>query len=146
MEELEIQRLLGLLNGFRPVERVLLSSAGTLQTVLSALFNEPVKVKVVEQYQEDDVIHRKVDLVAGDRVVCKAESEISVVREDVRSAILAGNMGLGQILSHLNIRPSFRLLEVGGDEDIFWRVYKLEAPGVSYTIKETFSRGLYGFS
>lgn len=136
-------------HGFTPLQRLLLGQPGTLQSTLAAFFNREVGVRVVRQWNNNEVIHRRVQLYYGDLVVCHADSILNIFREDVRLKVLeqvparGQVLGLGQILETLEVRPSFTLLEVNQDEKNFWRTYDLEASGFCFRITEVFRRALY---
>ena len=143
-EYIEVAQILDKVRDFTPLQRILLTATGTLQGVLSAYFGQEVQVVVREQAAEDGwVVHRVADLMAGGLVVCHADSHITLTLDKVRQEVLAKQMGIGQILEALEIRPKFRLLEVGRGNRAFWRLYKLEGPGVVYRITETFPEELY---
>lgn len=144
-ELLDITRILELLrpHGFTPIQRVLLTWTGTLQTPLSAYFGQYVRICALMHRDNNGVIHRLAQLRAGDKVVCEADSYLNITREDVRQKVLKGKIGLGHVLETLDIRPSFKLLEIGQDETSFWRTYHLEDPGVHCRVTEVFPRELY---
>ena len=56
----DLPALLAQLQGFPPLQRVLLATAGTLQGTLSAYFGAPVTVDVVSQSVRGDSVHREV--------------------------------------------------------------------------------------
>ena len=143
-EFIEVDQTLDKVKDFTPLQRIVLTATGTLQGVLSAYFGQEVRVVVREQTAEDRwVVHRVADLMAGEVVVCHADSQITLTLDKVREQVLAKQMGIGQILEALEIRPKFRLLEVGRGNGAFWRLYELEGPGVVYRITETFPEELY---
>ena len=71
----DLPALLDRIQGFPPLQRVLLATAGTLQGTLSAYFGAPVTVEVVSQTVEGEAMHREVDLVCKERdlVACSAD-------------------------------------------------------------------------
>jgi len=118
---------------------------GTLQGALSLLFGEEVWVRVVKQEATDRTVEREVELVAGDRVVATASSRIrcTIAQHASLSDILEGKMGIGQLLAKHGINYQTRLLGCSQGEDVCWRTYKVEGPGVAITIAETFPKALY---
>ena len=63
MEIVHFDKVMQMIKDFSPLERVLLSTAGTLQTALSAYFGSPVEIRVVSQTQNDDThIFRNISL------------------------------------------------------------------------------------
>jgi hypothetical protein len=143
-ELIEITTALEKVKGFSPLERILLTCSGTLQGTLSAYFGQEILVKVVRQTVDDSgVIGRLAHLHDKYVVVCEANSRLTIEREDVRGRVLAGDLGIGQVLETLGLRPSFQLDQVGEDPHHFWRLYTLRAPGVVYAIRESFPKTLY---
>lgn len=144
-ELIEITRALELVKDFEPLQRILLTCSGTLQGTLSAYFGREIVIKLVKQNcEEDGVIQREANLHEGAMVVCLATSQLTIERDDVREKVIEGEMGIGQVLETLEVRPSFELHEVGDNEHFFWRVYSLRGPGVVYKIRESFPKLLYG--
>lgn len=123
---------------------MLLVAPGTNQSNLSAYFTAPVSVRVLSQERDEaKAYHRKVDLVADGRVVCRAISKISVLNTMLEKDLDAKALGIGQILAKYDLRPKFNLLETGQDDRSFWRKYTLIAPGIVYTIHEWFPKALF---
>ncbi len=147
----EIEQALAVVQDFKPLQRVLLTCTGTLQGTLSAWFGGPMEIAVVEQARMENldkgspsqIHHRTIEMRHKAQCVMKAESAIYTAREDVRALVLERKLGLGQIMEKLGIRPEFKLIEAAQDDEHFWRVYKLHAPDVTYTIKETFPQCHY---
>jgi hypothetical protein len=145
-EILNLDELLDAVRPFKPVGRVLLATAGTLQTTLAAYFCTPIDVCVLDQkVMADSTITRKADLVRRDigRPVCHTSATVMVDREDVRSMVLSQMYGLGHILVLCGINAKFDLVTVGKRPTHVWRVYRLTAPGVSYQILEEFPRSAF---
>ena len=148
-EPLNIPDLLEKTQGFPPKLRALMAVFGTLQGALSLLFGEEVTVRVVGQVEEDWKVVRKVvrqvELVAGDRVVATATSRIActIAQQSYLSDILAGKMGIGQLLTKHGINYQTRLSSCGQDNDVCWRTYNIWGPGISIIITERFPKGLY---
>ena len=151
-----IEEVLRQVKDFPPLQRILLSSPGTLQSTLSAYFAKPVKVEVRSQSEPETValpfsVSRNVDLFIhegeGTRkhplVVCSASSEITMASWPVIDLVTKKEMGIGQIMEYRGIRPSFVLHEVGREEETFWRLYTLEGGSITYRIRETFPARLY---
>jgi len=141
----DLPALLAQLQGFPPLQRVLLATAGTLQGTLSAYFGAPVTVDVVSQTVRDDSVHREVALVCKeqDLVACRASTEIQVADERMRQLIIERSIGLGQIVALLGGDAQFELDEVGDEPGEFWRRYRMWGDGFAYVITETFPKDLY---
>ncbi|RLC73324.1 MAG: hypothetical protein DRI26_01155 [Chloroflexi bacterium] len=141
----DFEEILPKLEGFTPVERVLLTCSGTLEIALSAYLGEPVDVEVVEQREDGEVISRRVRLRGRNsgRIACEATSQVIVLDGKLKDEILSKKIGLGQALIKHGIRPEFQMLDLGKTDDSFYRLYRLVAPRVVYRIKESFPRRLY---
>ncbi len=138
-------RLLTVLGGFRPLRRVLLGTAGTLQGTLSAYFGAPVTIEVLDQRVEGDVMHRTVDLVCASRGIaaCRADTAISVDDDQLRTLIVEQRLGLGQIVASVGVRTLFELDAAGQEADEFWRTYRMWGEGFGFVITERFPEHLY---
>src|SRR5260370_29270469 len=137
--------VLEMLRGFTPLQRVLLTTAGTLQGTLSAFFGTPVTIELVRQRETKGCILREVDLVcaATKFAVGHAMTEAQVTDPDIRPLLLEGAMGLAQISALLGAPVSFALDQTGRQTGAFWRVYRLWGEGFSYRIREAFPELLY---
>ena len=144
MEELDFQSLLDQFrdNAFQRGEQVILGHFGTVQTLLSLIFGKPVNVKLTGQREENGTIMRQVQLCCGDEVTCWANTVIpkELNRKDVLKDIIAGSLGLGQIVFLRQIPNRRNLIEVGRDEVAFWRTYVIEGPRLHLKIHEYFPR------
>ena len=144
-----IEDVLRKLELFSPVQRILLATPGTLQSTLSAFFASPVKVRVTSQEHVPDTANwtRSVDLYIekdGDQqVVCVAESEVVIEPKEAQELIEAEQLGIGQIMEYLGIRPKFTLTHTNYDAIAFWRLYILKGGGITYEIREYFPAQLY---
>lgn len=155
MEPLDIPWLLEKTQGFPPKLRPLMAVFGTLQGALSLLVGEEVTVRILGQKAAEfppspglpahSTVEREVELVAGDRVVATATSRIecTIAQQAYFQDIVAGKMGIGQLLTKHGINYQTQLLDCSQDGDVCWRTYKIEGPGVSITITEYFPKGLY---
>jgi hypothetical protein len=141
----DLSGLLDKIQGFPPLRRVLLATAGTLQGTLSAYFGAPVTIDVLDQWVDGDVMHRTVDLVCKERrlVACHADAVVRVEDARMRELIVERSIGLGQIAALLGVRTNFELDDVGADGAHFWRTYRLWGDGFEYRITETFADDLY---
>jgi len=142
----DFEQILPKLEGFTPIERVLLTCSGTLEIATSAYLGEPVDVEVVEQSHDGEVINRKVNLKGrySGRIACQATSKVIVGDDQIREEVLSKKIGLGQALIKHGFKPEFEMIDLGKTDDSFYRVYKLVAPGINYTIKEVFNKELFG--
>ncbi len=145
-----IKKLLDKLpNNLTPVERMLLCHDGTNQTLLSILFQVPVKVEILSQYELVPycVIVRWVKLIAeysdiNQATVCLAESVFPMKANNpgFLTAIREQKLGIGQILSATHIIYERRIFGLYADENVVARNYEIVGEGVSVVITETFPR------
>jgi hypothetical protein len=144
-EIVDLDAVLKKLQGFSPLQRMVLATPGTLQATLAAFFGEPVTIRVLHQNESDAGLHREVDLVCPTKnvVVCHAVTEAHVTDPKIRRLILETEMGLGQITAALKLQSSYALDEVGQNTAQFWRLYQLSGDGFSFRIRETFPNKLY---
>lgn len=147
MEELDFKGLLDQFNskGFQKGEQVILSNFGTNQTLLSIIFSEPNRLKLIDQRDKDGEIARRVELYCGEQLVCWAATVIPKEknREDVMLDISAGSLGLGQIVVKHNLANKRVLLDIGRNAHGFWRTYTIEGPEVYLKIHEYFPRAAF---
>ena len=150
MEELDFQGLLDHFKqkGFQRGEQVILGHFGTVQTLLSLIFETPVNVYDVEMEEGSSEIIRRVSLKAATDPLTLVAHAISRIprdrnRFDVLDAITSGKLGLGQIVVTHQI-PNRRILqEVGRNREAFWRTYAIEGPELYIEISEQFPREPY---
>ena len=155
MEELDIPGALERLKpyGLNPIERVLAGHTGTVQLLLSLLFDEPVDVVLIGQgdYRSSE-IQREVSLKLRHREVevCRAVSIIDLDRNDpfVLHHIREGQLGLGQIAVKYNvpIKRTINTIEVTKEQ--VSREYTMEGfdPGhqfLHFVITEMFPRDAF---
>ena len=154
MEELDIPAALERLKpyGLSPIERVLAGHTGTVQLLLSLLFDEPVDVVLIGQNEikARHEIHREVGLRLrhSDVEVCRAVSIIDLDRNSdlILDRIREGQLGLGQIAVtySMPIRRTINLIEVTKDQ--ITREYTMEGASepevLHFVITEMFPRGL----
>ena len=146
-----ITEALKMLEGFSPIQRVLLTCTGTLQGTLSAYFGEAVEVQVLNQITlRLGRYSRKVRLFtpSNNQSVCRAYTSIITTSPEVIDLIEGEKLGIGQVLEHLGLKPRFKLRRVGQSENSFARDYELASSVdgmliVNYQINEIFPKELY---
>lgn len=158
MEEIDLKGLVSRFKrgGFQPGERVILGHFGTVQTLLSLIFLEPVRVQLEDQKIEEGVypycpgviefggscLKRSISLMAGEEVVGTATSYIPEEdnEESLISQLLHSGLGLGQIVFESGI-PNKRILhEVHRNAESFGRCYTICGPRMRIVINESFPR------
>lgn len=120
------------------LERLILCSQSTVQTMLSVLFMVPIKVEVVSQKEIGSVLVRWARLVAeyapdNIQTVCLAESIIDMENcpEGFINGIKEKHFGIGQLISALKIRTTRSLLGFYSDDTVFSRTYEICADKTS---------------
>lgn len=146
-EEVNLKDLVAkVADGYSLVERILLTTDGTVVSLLSVIFGEPVTVRVVDQARMKDHITRLVDLETRNLVVARARSTIPLEKNSaqVLEMVEARDIGLGHIAQALGIKTARTLDAVGRDgNECCWRTYRMEGEGLFYAITEWFPRGIY---
>ncbi len=157
-----------------PLLRMLLSTDGTVTKSLEAYFWEPVQVEnlgqaplilkqpvaALELHSGDPVVQRRVRLCGRDsgRVYAYAESmlRLQFLPEPLRADILAGKIGIGELLRERGLETYREVLELGRRAavapDIFppmhtelvYRTYRIWIAGApTILITEVFPVALY---
>ena len=138
-----------------PIERVLAGHTGTVQLLLSLLFNEPVDVVLIGQTEIESrrEIHREVSLKLLDSKIeaCRAVSIIDLNRNAplVVAQIREGQLGLGQIAVKYNVPTARTINSIEVTRDKISREYTLESVGLGqeqqlhFTIMEMFPREVF---
>ena len=170
MEDLKIEKLLGMFEKYpdlTPLQRAVLSSTGTVQSLLSAVFEKPVIAKIISQLDAGDtyirwvilsyeVVSKKVGLYNPESneigtqlvpeikevTVCLAESVFphSTNDEKFLNALRKGkDGGIGQVLAKMDISTTREILGIFCDENVFSRTYRLIGDRVDAVITEVFS-------
>ncbi|KAG0016826.1 hypothetical protein BGZ82_000930 [Podila clonocystis] len=116
--------------GFSGFERIVLTAGRNLQRVISAYFNMPVTVDIVDNTQVPltEMGHPG----AMDRFV----REVLITDKKVYDLVVRDCVAIGQIFRYLDRLPSFELHGLGRTEQTFWREYSLKSPGVDCRLLE----------
>ena len=150
-EELNIKELLRRLEEYprlTPLQRIILGSTSTVQSMLSVLFKSAVVAKLISQKSFGDVDIRWVRLVKKDteEVVCLAESVLphETNSEEFLDALRKGEEGgIGMVIAKTDIKTERKILGLYADENIFSRTYSLSGGSVDITITEVFPNSIY---
>lgn len=130
------------------MERLILSTTGTVQDLLSVIFGMPVRVEVISQLNYDTVLVRWAKLVIDDpdpMTVALAESVIPYEKNDPAFIGAMGdrNIGIGYAINKLGIPTRRRLLGIHVAGDMFARTYQIRGDAIDVLITESFSRETY---
>lgn len=150
-EELKIAEILEMFEEFptlTPLQRVILSSTTTVQSMLSVIFKTPVVAQLIAQKSFGNVDIRWVRLVTkkDNKVVCLAESVLphETNDKDFLEELREGKEGgIGMIITRRGIKTERTIWGIYADEHVFTRVYSLKGDGVDVTITEVFPNGIY---
>lgn len=131
-----------------PLERILLSTDGTVQTLLSVIFATPVQVEVISQIDYGEVFVRWVKLVTNGTkpvTVALAESVIPFKRNDDDFIGMMGdrNIGIGEAIKKTKVYTQRLILGIHVDDTTFSRTYRIVGDSIDVIITETFNRGLF---
>ncbi|KAH8111050.1 hypothetical protein DFH11DRAFT_1616701 [Phellopilus nigrolimitatus] len=127
-----------------PLERIVLSTRGNLQRILSAFFARPITItSVFAQTTPRPTQKRQVHLVCAGRSVCVATSAVTITNARCAKLFLQEGYAIGQIFRKMGVVPAFELLDVGlvGDSEKsnkLWRRYTLKIEGFAADIVEVF--------
>jgi chorismate-pyruvate lyase len=129
-------------------ERILLSTQGTVQTLLGVIFGYPVSVEVISQLNYDTVLVRWVRLYAEDPDPFTIALAQSVIPYDTNRVDFIGKMsdkelGIGQVLQVLDITTNREILGVHVDERTIARSYKIIGDEINILITESFPREIF---
>ncbi|MCL4340278.1 MAG: hypothetical protein JRN32_01480 [Nitrososphaerota archaeon] len=124
-----------------PVERMILFNDGTNQLLLSAFFNEEIKVIVLRQEENDESIARTSTLIKPDgTVVCYADTKImkKVCSSSVLAKVKNRCIPLGGIIKSEHKGVEKKLISFGKGSDRFFRKYEIAGDGLYFIINEEF--------
>jgi chorismate-pyruvate lyase len=153
-EELNTDGLLEMLKAaptLTPLQRAIVTTDGTVQTMLSVIFNKKVVVKVISQRDIGNCVVRwtQLEIEESGKVVCLAESVIprgesnsEIVMKDIDGRML----GIGQILKRHGVMTKRTIIGIFGDENNFSRTYRIEGSVTDITITEVFPVAEYRFT
>lgn len=139
---------------FSPLERIILTTNGNLQRLISAYYNATVSVEILQNNKRENtnVFERVVLLKCLDQVFCKATSVVEIGNSSKALSLLESGVGLGQLFSLIQMLPEFELIDVSLDSTncvckrcgdscrAFSRLYKLKSDALTCTIKEEFPK------
>ena len=111
-------------------QKILLAETGTVEQVLSVLTNSTVRVKVIEQKENEKIITRQSVLMSdAGKVLIKALTKVYKpnLPTKVVSQIRRKESGIGTIIANSGIETFRRIVEVGYDPKsrLIFRKYKI---------------------
>ncbi|PVU92286.1 hypothetical protein BB561_003940 [Smittium simulii] len=133
-----------------PIQRILLTSIGTLQQLLCAFYNFPIKVDILynhiteESLPNQTVYQRRVNLTCNSKIVVIATSKM-ILKSSRAISILNNNnkIAIGQFYKIMKVFPDFQILDVSLNIDSsFSRKYILNSCDLECQITEEFVSGM----
>jgi len=126
-------------------ERILLSTKGTVQTLLSVIHDTPVKVEVISQLNYDTILVRWVRLYDEkdpSATFALAESVIPLAknRPDFIGRMSDRKLGIGQVLTVLGVQTERQILGIHVDTRTIARTYRIAGEQIDILITESFPR------
>lgn len=111
-------------------QKILLAETGTVEQVLSILASSAIKVRVVEQKENDKTITRQSLIIdSAGKTLIRAQSKVFVRNLPVRvvSKIRRQESGIGTIIKDSGLETYRKILEIGYDPAIgaFFRKYRI---------------------
>jgi len=145
-EELKIEEILKMFEEYptlTPLQRVVLSSTTTVQSMLATIFKTQVVAKLIAQKSFGNVDIRWVRLVTKEdnKVVCLAESVLphETNSKDFLDELRKGEEGgIGMVITKRGIKTERKIIGLYADEHVFTRTYSLTGERVDITITEVF--------
>jgi len=128
-------------DSLEPIERVVLFNDGTNQLLLSAFFNEEIRVVVQGQEEGPEYITRTSVLIRPDRrVVCYAETTVfkNGCSQEVLEKVRDRRTPLGSIIRSAHDRVEKKLISFGRSSDRFFRKYEIASDELRFIIREEF--------
>lgn len=130
------------------IERIILSSTGSVQSLMSSIFAVPVRVEVISQINYDAVLVRWVQLVIDDPDPVTVALAESVIPLELNHTGFIGSMGdrdigIGEAINNLAIYTKRKILGIHVDLSTFSRTYSIKGSALDVLITETFQRSMF---
>ncbi|MFL6309442.1 MAG: hypothetical protein ACJ70T_05545 [Nitrososphaera sp.] len=137
----ELERRSGIKLGL--VQKTLLSETGSTGQILSVLTGSEVRVDIVEQRENKDVIFRESIILNNctERVLARAYSKIFVsnLPRRIVHLIRQRQLGIGKIIANSRLETFRKITEVGYDQEIksvFRRYQIIYRKKIAFEIRE----------
>ncbi len=150
MEDQHLKNTLDMLKDYdlSTIERTILASTDTVQSLLSVIFGVPARVEVISQLNYDTVLVRWVKLVIEDPDLITVALAESVIPIETNHASFIGAMGdrdvgIGRAIANLKTYTERMILGVHVDDATFSRTYTINGAAIDVLITESFNRELY---
>ncbi len=137
----ELERRSGIKLGL--VQKTLLAETGSTEQILSVMTGSEVRVDIVQQRENDEVISRESIIVnnSTERVLVRAYSKIFIRNLPKRIVyhIKQRQLGIGKIIANYRLETFRRIIEVGYDEEnrsVFRRYQIIYRKKVAFEIQE----------
>ena len=153
MEDTNLKMTMEMLNDhdLTTIERIILASTDTVQSLMSVIFGTPVRVEVIAQLKYDAVMVRWAKLISDDPdpvTVALAESVIplEINHASFIHAMDERDIGIGQAITKRGTFTQRKLLGIHVDEHTFSRTYQIKGFTLDILITEIFNRELFNVS
>ncbi len=137
----ELERRSGIKLGL--VQKTLLAETGSTEQILSVLTGSEVRVDIVQQRENEEVISRESVIVnnSTERVLVRAHSKIFVRNLPKRIVyhIRQRQLGIGKIIANYRLETFRKIIEVGYDQEnrsVFRRYQIIYRKKVAFEIQE----------
>ncbi|MDQ3835551.1 MAG: hypothetical protein M3270_01275 [Thermoproteota archaeon] len=137
----ELERRSGIKLGL--VQKTLLAETGSTEQILSVLTGSEVRVDIVQQRENDEVISRESIIVnnSTERVLVRAHSKIFIRNLPKRIVyhIRQRQLGIGKIIANCRLETFRKIIEVGYDQEnrsVFRRYQIIYRKKVAFEIQE----------
>lgn len=153
MEDTTIEKTLEMLedHDLTTIERIVLASTDTVQSLLSVIFAAPVRVEVISQIHYDTVLVRWVRLVVDNPDPVTVALAMSVIPVEINhegfvAAMGDRDIGIGQAICKLGTFTQRTILGIHVDKDTFTRTYMIKGAAIDVLITELFQRRTFNVS
>ncbi len=135
-------------NDLSTIERIILGSTDTVQSLLSVIFGTQIDVEVISQLEYDAALVRWANLRLCDEPdvnVALAESIIPYGNNipEFIGAMGDRDIGIGQAINKLGFATRRDILGIHVDDITFARTYRITGDKIDVLITESFNRALY---
>ncbi|CAE7274645.1 unnamed protein product [Symbiodinium sp. CCMP2592] len=128
-----------------PLQRALLTAAGTVVRVITSYHKVSVQVGILRSRRvpgKSNEYERVVLMFCDGIAFCRARTLVKLESEELKELVDSGSCDVGELFRAKDLLPEFSLLQVQlcpSDVPGFGRKYMLTAPGISCHIAEEFA-------
>jgi len=127
-------------SGFTPTERLLLTANGNVERIVSSYYNMPVTLYVMLNHQRNPAVYdRQVAMMMNGKQFLLAKTTVYITDPQWLHAVEHERVPVGSLFRHMGVMPTFTLHTACRGIGYYWRVYQLQAAGMTCEINETVS-------